>query len=137
MIDLKEFKEMVKRVRLTTSYDSHAKIAKKLGCNARYFSGVLSGRMPLSGKFVDKFFDKFPDVQEVHIETSLSGKDNSPDMTLPREVFDMMKAQIETINSQQRVMEQLVSLINFREQFQKNKKNRAYGGDEGVFNGHK
>jgi len=119
MIDLKEFKKMVKRVRLTTPYGTHKAIAEQLDYNNRYFSGVMSGRMPLTSKFVDEFFNKFPDMQKAHLNTSLPDKDNSKDMILPREVFNMMKSQIDTINSQQRMMEELVRLINFREQFQK------------------
>lgn len=116
MIDLKDFKELVKRVKLTTQFDTQKKIALELGCNNRYLSGILNGKMALADKFVEKFAVKFnlnlvqENAEKQHKEPVIEGLlNNNMSINIPREVFDLIRTQVETIQSQQKTIEEITT----------------------------
>lgn len=104
MIDIKRFRKDNKL--------SQAELAAILGCTQGFISSIERNRRPIPDDIITKLISSkkyntkhlTPEEDNVHEEEKLNIKD---DVTMSREVFDVLKNLSETVLSQQRTIEQL------------------------------
>jgi len=100
---------------------SEKDLAEKLGYTKSSLSQILNGKVPLSDKFVDKLIALDKNVNKVWILSGEGKMFNNEqdeklyqnslppenDVIVSREAWEMIKMQVQTIQSQQRTIEQL------------------------------
>lgn len=97
IIDIKEFRE--------TNNLRQNDLADYLGLSQTFLSQIESGKRPLAQKHIRKLLEAGKFVTTMIKEKPLSVKQEQ--VSMDREVFDLLKNQSETILSQQRTIEML------------------------------
>jgi hypothetical protein len=91
-------------------------LAGKLGYTKSSFSQITNGKVPLADKFIKKLCSVDENINEVWVVSGSGtmlkgGQSLSGDITIPKDVWTVIKMQSESLISKDKQIEELVSLL--------------------------
>ncbi|MDR3272327.1 MAG: helix-turn-helix transcriptional regulator [Flavobacteriaceae bacterium] len=132
MTELQRIKKVVNWLIFIEFADSDKDLAEKLGYTKSSFSQIINGKVPLAEKFIKKLCSTDENINEVWITegkgSMLKEEYNlGSQITIHKEVLDVLKAQSESLKSKDKQIDELLSLLKI--QISKTKKTDARRGE--------
>lgn len=111
--------------------ENERELAEKLGYTKSSFSQIVSGKVPLSERFVQKLASVDRNINEVWIMTGEGNMLNSVEagtsvVTIPANVWEVIQTQAESLKSKDKQIDELVALL--KQQIAEGKKMPAQQG---------
>ena len=111
--------------------ENERELAEKLGYTKSSFSQIVTGKVPLSERFVQKLASVDRNINEVWIMTGEGNMLNSVEVgtsvvTIPANVWEVIQTQAESLKSKDKQIDELVALL--KQQIAEGKKMPAQQG---------
>lgn len=104
--------------------DSERALADALGYTKSSFSQIMTGRVPISEKFLKKLCALDENINFVWVQTGEGDmfiKDNlNSEVSVPKDAWDIIRKQAESLSARDRQIDELMGLL--KEQIQESKK---------------
>lgn len=128
MDELRRIKKVINWLIYKEVAVSEKDLADKLGYTKSSFSQLVTGKVPLSDKFIGKLCSLDENINKVWIRTGegqmlSDDKLNGEKIEVPAEVWQVIKRQADGLSSRDRQIDDLISLL--RDQINENKKINA------------
>lgn len=124
MEDLKRIKKVVNWLIFREVAENERSLAEVMGYTKSSFSQIMNGKVSLSDKFMKNLCALDENINFVWVksgEGSMFIKDNlNSEMTVPTDVWDVIKKQSESLAARDRQIDELMGLL--KEQIQESKK---------------
>lgn len=132
MTDLQRVKETINWLIFMEFAENERAIAEKLGYTKSSFSQIMNGKVPLSDKFIKKLCSADENINEVWItdgvgEMLKTAVASSDVVTVPANVWEVVKSQADSLKNRDRQIDELISLL--KAQVAESKKIPAQQGD--------
>lgn len=104
--------------------DSERALADALGYTKSSFSQIMTGRVPISEKFLKKLCALDENINFVWVQTGEGDmfiKDNlNSEVSVPKDAWDIIRKQAESLSARDRQIDELMGML--KEQIQESKK---------------
>lgn len=133
MTELQRVRKIVNWLIFMEYAENERDLAEKLGYTKSSFSQILNGKVALSDKFVKKLCSANENINEVWITSGegdmlISEAIGSNVITIPADVWEVIRTQAESLKSRDKQIEELVAML--KQQLADAKKTPAQrGGD--------
>jgi transcriptional regulator with XRE-family HTH domain len=133
MADVQRIKKVINWLIFMEFAENERDMAEKLGYTKSSFSQIMNGKVPISDKFIKKLCSVDENINEVWITSGegemLKTAVGSADVvTVPANVWDVIKAQADSLKNRDRQIDELLSLL--KSQMEESKKIPAQQGDD-------
>lgn len=128
MTDLQRIKKIVNWLIFMEFAENERVMAEKFGYTKSSFSQIMNGKVPISDKFLKKLCSADENINEVWVssgegEMLKTAQVNSGVITIPVNVWEVIKSQADTLKSRDRQVDELMSML--KEQLAEAKKTAA------------
>lgn len=121
---LRRIKKVINWLIFKEIASNERELAEVMGYTKSSFSQIVTGKVPIADKFLNKLCSLDENINFVWVKTGegemfVSDSLNSQ-MTVPKDVWNVIKKQAESLSARDRQIDELVGLL--KEQIQENKK---------------
>lgn len=125
MTELQRIKKVCKWLIFNDFAENDKELADKLGYTKSSFSQILNGKVPISGKFIDKLCDLDKNINKVWVlsekgemfKEKLIKEDNSYLIELQKETIELLKDKIERLEDENREKSIQIAKLEYMQDF--------------------
>ena len=125
MTELQRIKKVCKWLVFNDFAENDKELADKLGYTKSSFSQILNGKVPISGKFIDKLCDLDKNINKVWVlsekgemfKENLIKEDNTYLIELQKETIDLLKDKIVRLEDENREKSIRIAKLEYMQDF--------------------